>query len=155
MPGNPPSWRDSVVYQLYVRSFADADGDGVGDLDGITEHLDYIESLCVYVIWLTPLPLTEPRRRLRRRLITPPSIPVWRKPPSIDFSTQRMRADCASSWIWFRMIARSAHPWFQKVVRPAPGSAARSVSLPKRARIDGGEPPNNWRSSFGGPAWSR
>ena len=53
-PENPPWWRDSVVYQLYVRSFADADGDGVGDLDGITEHLDYIESLGVDAIWLNP-----------------------------------------------------------------------------------------------------
>ena len=47
-------WRNSVIYQLYVRSFADSNGDGIGDLDGVTDHLDHIESLGVDGLWLNP-----------------------------------------------------------------------------------------------------
>src|SRR5436305_12837827 len=49
-----PWWRDGVVYQIYVRSFADASGDGVGDLEGVRQHLPYLASLGVDALWLTP-----------------------------------------------------------------------------------------------------
>ena len=50
-----PWWRDAVVYQIYPRSFADADGDGIGDLRGIIDHLDHLEALGVDVVWLSPI----------------------------------------------------------------------------------------------------
>src|SRR5258705_13912437 len=49
-----PWWRDSVIYQLYVRSFADSDGDGIGDLDGVTAHLDHLVALGIDGLWLNP-----------------------------------------------------------------------------------------------------
>jgi pullulanase/glycogen debranching enzyme len=52
--GAAPWWRDAVVYQVYVRSFADADGDGIGDLAGIVDRLDHLETLGVDAVWLTP-----------------------------------------------------------------------------------------------------
>ena len=48
-------WKSSVIYQIYPRSFADSNGDGIGDLNGITEHLDYLKELGVDVIWLSPI----------------------------------------------------------------------------------------------------
>ena len=60
-------WRDAVIYQIYPRSFADANGDGIGDIQGIREHVDHLVALGVDAVWLSPFyPLAPGRRRLRR-----------------------------------------------------------------------------------------
>ena len=61
-------WQSTVIYQIYLRSFQDSDGDGIGDLPGIIQRLDYLEWLGVGVVWLTPFfPLTDGRFWLRRQ----------------------------------------------------------------------------------------
>ena len=156
-PENPPWWRDSVVYQLYVRSFADADGDGVGDLDGITEHLDYIESLGVDAIWLNPC-YPSPNRDGGYDVANYTAIdPVYGGMPAFD----RLLGEAHARGLRVLMDlvpnhCSSAHPWFQEALRSSPGSAARARFHFMDGRgQDGAQPPNNWRSTFGGSAWTR
>ena len=68
-------WRDAVIYQIYPRSFADANGDGIGDIQGIREHVDHLVALGVDAVWLSPFyPSPQVRRRLRCvRLLRPGS----------------------------------------------------------------------------------
>lgn len=157
MPRNTSWWRDSVVYQLYVRSFADADGDGIGDLDGITEHLDYIESLGVDAIWLNPC-YPSPNRDGGYDVADYTEIdPVYGGMPA--FSRLLDAAHARGLRVLMDLVPNhcsSAHPWFQEALRSAPGSAARARFHFRDGRGAGGaEPPNNWRSTFGGPAWTR
>ncbi len=157
LPGNPPWWRDSVVYQLYVRSFADADGDGVGDLDGITEHLDYVESLGVDAIWLNPC-YPSPNRDGGYDVADYTTIDsVYGGMPA--FGRLLDAAHSRGLRVLMDLVPNhcsSAHPWFQEAVRSAPGSPARArFHFRDGCGPDGVEPPNNWRSTFGGPAWTR
>ncbi len=152
-----PWWLDAVVYQLYIRSFADANGDGRGDLQGVIDHLDHLAELNADAIWMTPCY---------------PS-------PQLDhgydvadyFDIESMYGDLAT---FDRLIAAARergikvlmdvvpnhcsdrHPWFQAALRSAPGSRERSRFYFRDGRGDHGElPPNNWHAVFGGPAWSR
>lgn len=150
-------WRDSVVYQLYLRSFADADGDGIGDLDGITEHLDYIESLGVDAIWLSPC-YPSPNRDGGYDVADFTAIDsVYGG--MLAFTRMLDAAHARGLRVLLDLVPNhcsSAHPWFQEALRSAPDSAARGRFHFRDGRGLGGvEPPNNWHSTFGGPAWTR
>lgn len=152
-----PWWRDSVIYQLYVRSFADSDADGIGDLDGITAHLDHIADLGVDGIWLNPC-YPSPNRdggydvadytRIDGRYGGMPAF-------------ERLLAATHERGLKLLMDlvpnhCSDAHLWFQQALAAAPGSPARNRFIFRNGRGPGGaEPPNNWRSTFGGPAWTR
>ena len=150
-------WRSGVIYQLYVRSFADADGDGIGDLDGIAAHLDHIAALGVDGIWLNPCYLSPNRDGgydvADYTVIDP------RYGGMAAFEKLRHATRARGLKLLMDLVPNHCsadHPWFREAVAAPPGSAARARFIFRDGRSPGGsQPPNNWRSVFGGPAWTR
>ena len=151
-----PWWRDAVVYQVYPRSFVDADGDGLGDLPGIISRIDYLADLGVDALWISPFyesPLHDggydvaDYRSVDSRLGTLEDMDRL-----IDVAHAR---DLRVIMDIVPNHTSSEHPWFQEVLRSAPGSKewARYV-IRKGSGPAHDEPPNNWRSVFHGPGWS-
>ncbi|MFD1825797.1 glycoside hydrolase family 13 protein [Mumia zhuanghuii] len=152
-----PWWRDAVCYQIYVRSFADADGDGVGDLRGITAHLDYLERLNVDALWLTPF-YTSPQADHGYDVADYRDVdPLFGT--LADFDEMLAGAHARDLRVIVDLVPNhtsSAHPWFVAALADGPDSTARKRYLFRDGRgPDGAEPPNNWQSVFGGPAWTR
>ncbi|MEM7274498.1 MAG: glycoside hydrolase family 13 protein [Actinomycetota bacterium] len=158
MPGtDAPWWRRGVVYQVYIRSFADGNGDGTGDIAGLRARLPYLADLGVDAIWINP----------------------WYRSPLADggYDVADYRAiedrygslDQAETLIeeahdhGIRVIAdlvpnhtSEQHVWFTEAVAAPPGDPARSrYHIRPGTGPDGSEPPTDWRSVFGGPAWTR
>jgi alpha-glucosidase len=150
-------WRDAVIYQVYIRSFADGNGDGVGDVAGLRSRLPYLAALGVDALWLNP----------------------WYASPQVDagYDVSDYRRldplfgtlDDAKALIQeahqngLRLIldlvpnhTSDQHPWFQEALAAEPGSAERARYHFRPGRgVDGSEPPTDWPSIFGGPAWTR
>ena len=150
-------WRNGVVYQVYPRSFADANGDGTGDVHGIIDRLDHLEALGIDAIWISP----------------------WYPSPLLDggydvvdyreidprFGTlddaRRLTAEAHARGI--KIIVdivpnhtSSGHHWFREAIADPPGSPSRERYMIRRGRgADESEPPNNWVAVFGGSAWTR
>jgi len=150
-------WRNGVVYQVYPRSFADANGDGTGDVQGIIDRLDHLEALGIDAIWISP----------------------WYPSPLLDggydvvdyrdidprFGTlddaRRLTAEAHTRGI--KIIVdivpnhtSSGHHWFREAIADPPGSPSRERYMIRPGRgADGSEPPNNWVAVFGGSAWTR
>jgi alpha-glucosidase len=152
-----PWWASAVVYQVYPRSFADADGDGIGDLPGLVDRLPYLAGLGVDAIWLSPFypsPLNDGGYDVSDYTDVDPRLGTLG-----DFD---QLIDVARSH-QIRVIVdlvpnhcSSDHPLFKKALAAAPGSAERALFVFRDGRgPDGGEPPNNWPSRFGGQAWTR
>jgi len=152
-----PWWRDAVCYQVYVRSFADSDGDGVGDLAGVRSRLAYLSDLGVDAVWLTPFfrsPQADHGYDVADYRDVDPLFGTL-----ADFDALRAEA----TRLGLRLITdivpnhtSDQHAWFQGALAAGPGSAERDRYLFRSGRgADGGEPPNNWKSVFGGPAWTR
>lgn len=153
----PPWWCDAVFYQAYPRSFADSDGDGVGDLDGVLSRLDYLALLGVDAIWLNPVTVS-PMADHGYDVADPRDVdPLFGGLAALE----RLIAAAHQRGIKITMDlvpnhTSSAHPWFQAAVAAGPGSRARDRYLFRDGRGPGGQkPPNNWESVFGGPAWTR
>ncbi|MEU4713474.1 glycoside hydrolase family 13 protein [Micromonospora purpureochromogenes] len=150
-------WRSAVVYQVYVRSFADADGDGVGDLRGIRERLPYLRDLGVDALWLTPF-YTSPQVDAGYDVADYRDVdPLFGT--LTDFDAMITDAHALGLRIIVDLVPNhtsSAHPWFQAALAAAPGSPERELYLFADGRGEHGElPPNDWESIFGGPAWTR
>ena len=150
-------WRSAVVYQVYPRSFADADGDGVGDLAGVTSRLDHIASLGADAVWLTPFqrsPQADHGYDVSDYLDVDPLFGTLG-----DFDALVVRAHVLGLRVLVDLVPNhcsSAHPLFQAALEAGPGSPERARFHFSPGRGDSGElPPNNWPSVFGGPAWSR
>jgi alpha-glucosidase len=150
-------WEDAVVYEVYPRSFADSGGDGVGDLPGLRSRLGYLADLGVDAIWLTPFypsPLADGGYDVSDYRAVDPRLGTM-----ADFDG--LVKDAAGHGI--RVIVdlvpnhcSSEHPLFRAALAAAPGSRERDRFIFRDGRGPGGElPPNNWSSSFGGPAWTR
>ncbi len=150
-------WRDAVVYQVYPRSFADADGDGIGDLDGIRSRLPYLIELGVDGLWLSPC---YPSPQADHGYDVADYTDIEPDYGTLD-SFDALLADAHARGLKLLMDlvpnhCSSAHPWFQAALASAPGSAERARFLFRDGRgPDGSLPPNNWRSVFGGSAWTR
>ena len=109
-----PWWKSAVVYQIYPRSFADTNGDGVGDLEGIRRHLDHLAWLGVDAIWLSPFyPLADGRLRLRRQPTTATSIPLFGTLDDFDrLRRRRPRRGIRVVIDWVPNHTSDQHPWF-------------------------------------------
>ena len=148
------SWaRDAVIYQIYPRSFADANGDGVGDLAGICARLDYVADLGVDAIWLSPFyrsPMADGGYDVADYRDVDPMFGTL-----ADFDTLLAAAHRHGLKVIIDLVPNHTsdqHPWFQQALADGPGSPARRRYLFRDHRD--GEPPNNLQSVFGGPAWT-
>ncbi len=153
-----PWWRDAVVYQVYVRSFGDSDGDGVGDLEGVRSRLGYLELLGVDALWLTPF-YTSPMVDHGYDVADPRAVdPLFGDLEHFDALVTEAHAHGLR--VTIDLVANHTstdHEWFRAARESAPGSPerARYHVRPGRRRADGTTgPPNDWRSEFGGPAWT-
>ncbi|MFD4207858.1 glycoside hydrolase family 13 protein [Micromonospora tulbaghiae] len=150
-------WRSAVVYQVYVRSFADANSDGVGDLQGIRQRLPYLRDLGVDALWLTPF-YTSPQVDAGYDVADYRDVdPLFGN--LTDFDEMITDAHALGLRIIVDMVPNhtsSAHPWFAAALASGPGSPERERYLFADGKGEQGElPPNDWESIFGGPAWTR
>jgi alpha-glucosidase len=157
MPTELDWWRTAVIYQIYPRSFADSDGDGVGDLPGITARLEALAELGVDAIWLSPF-FTSPQHDAGYDVADYTDVdPLFGTLD--DFDALRDRAHGLGLKVMIDLVpnhSSSAHAWFQAALAAAPGSPERARYLFRDGLgTDGDVPPNNWKSVFGGPAWTR
>ena len=152
-----PWWRSASVYQLYVRSFADANGDGIGDLAGITQRLDHVKSLGVDAIWLNPC-FPSPQRDHGYDVSDYFAIePAYGDLAAFDELVARAHA------LGLRVLldvvpnhCSRDHQWFLDALAGKPGSPERARFWFRPGRgLDGSQPPNNWKAIFGGSAWTR
>ena len=154
---DPDWWRHAVVYQVYPRSFADANGDGTGDIPGMIERLDYLAGLGVDAVWVSPWypsPLLDGGYDV-----------IDHRGISADFGTLAdadafiARAHELGLRVIIDLVPNHCsweHPWFTAALTSPPGSPERALFHFLDGRgPDGAEPPNNWGSLFGGPAWTR
>lgn len=154
---NDDWWRSAVIYQIYPRSFADSDGDGVGDLPGITARLDALADLGVDAVWLSPF-MTSPQKDAGYDVADYCDVdPIFGT--LADADALIARAHDLGMRIVVDLVpnhSSSAHPWFQEALAAGPGSPERDRYLFRPGKGEFGElPPNNWQSVFGGPAWTR
>jgi alpha-glucosidase len=152
-----PWWRNAVCYQIYVRSFADSNGDGVGDLPGVTSRLPYLRRLGVDAIWLTPF-YTSPQHDHGYDVADYRDVdPLFGTLADADDLISA--AHEAGLKIMVDIVPNhtsSEHAWFQEALASPPGSAARERYLFRDGRgPDGDLPPNNWKSVMGGVGWTR
>jgi len=155
-PGNE-WWRTAVIYQIYPRSFADSSGDGVGDLLGVTEHLEDLAELGVDALWLSPFqrsPQKDAGYDVADYCDVDPLFGTLG-----DFDDLLAAAHGRGIRIIVDLVPNHSsdqHPWFQAALAAAPGSRERARYLFRDGTGEHGElPPNNWESVFGGPAWTR
>ncbi|AXQ54316.1 glycoside hydrolase family 13 protein [Streptomyces koyangensis] len=150
-------WRSAVIYQVYVRSFADADGDGTGDLAGVRAKLPYLAQLGVDALWFNPWyasPMADGGYDVADYRAIHPSFGTLAE-------AEKLIAEAAGHGI--RTIVdivpnhvSEAHPWFRAALAEGPGGPSRELFHFRPGRGDHGElAPNGWQSEFGGPAWTR
>jgi alpha-glucosidase len=154
--GSVPWWRDAVIYQVYPRSFADSDGDGHGDLPGVTSRLPYLAELGVDAVWLSPF-YPSPQADGGYDVADYRDVdPLFGTLDDLDALLARAHE------LGLRVIidlvpnhTSDDHPWFRAALAAGPGSPERERYLFRTGRGPGGQdPPNNWQSLFGGPAWT-
>jgi alpha-glucosidase len=154
---SPEWWRTSVIYQIYPRSFADGNGDGMGDLKGITERLDHLAALGVDAIWFSPF-FKSPQKDAGYDVADYKSIdPLFGT--NEDFDILLAKAKTLGLRILVDLVpnhSSTEHELFQAALKAAPGSEERGMYVFRDGKGENGElPPNNWESVFGGAAWTR
>jgi alpha-glucosidase len=152
-PVGPPWWRSAVIYQVYPRSFADSNGDGHGDVEGIIQHLDHLEWLGVDAIWLNPI-TPSPNADWGYDVADYTDVdPVFGDLAALDRLVTS--ADARGLRVLLDLVPNHTsdqHPWFVDA-RSSREAARRDWYVWADARSDG-SPPNNWRSFVGGSAWT-
>ena len=150
-------WRDAVVYQVYVRSFADSNGDGKGDLQGIIDHLPYLEALGVDAIWMCPCfpsPQMDHGYDVADYMNIEPTYGTL-----ADFDRLVAAGRQHGIRIMLDIVPNhcsSQHQWFIDAVAAGRGSRERDRFWFRDGKGPNGDlPPNNWTAIFGGPAWTR
>ncbi|WP_066287359.1 glycoside hydrolase family 13 protein [Arthrobacter sp. B6] len=155
-------WASAAVYQVYPRSFADANGDGMGDLRGVTARLPYLRQLGVDALWLSPFyksPQADGGYDVADYRQVDPLFGTL-----ADFDAMLQNAHGLGLKVIVDLVPNHTsdeHAWFQEALASPPGSPARDRYMFRTGKDevpgsgDGNLAPNNWRSIFGGPAWSR
>jgi alpha-glucosidase len=153
----PGWWRTAVFYQIYPRSFADGNGDGIGDLIGVKDRLDYLALLGVDALWLSPFyksPMADGGYDVSDPTDVDPMFGTL-----ADFDALITAAHHRGIKVTVDIVPNhlsDQHVWFQQALAAGPGSPERARFIFMDGRgPDGSEPPNNWPSIFGGPAWTR
>ena len=150
-------WRSGTIYQIYPRSFADANGDGMGDLPGITSRLKNLASLGVDAIWLSPF-YTSPQKDAGYDVADYCDVDELFGTLE-DFNRLLERAHELGLKVLIDLVPNHSsdrHEWFQRAITSPEGSREREFYHFKEGRGENGDlPPNNWVSMFGGPAWTR
>ncbi|MCA6095263.1 glycoside hydrolase family 13 protein [Streptomyces sp. SCA3-4] len=150
-------WRSAVIYQVYVRSFADSDGDGIGDLRGIRERLPYLAGLGVDALWLTPF-YASPQADGGYDVADYRAVdPLFGQLSDADDLVREAHR------LGLRVIVdivpnhtSDQHAWFRAALADRPGGTARERYHFRPGKGEHGQlPPNDWESVFGGPAWTR
>ncbi|MFB2599991.1 glycoside hydrolase family 13 protein [Herbiconiux sp. P17] len=150
-------WRSAVIYEVYVRSFADADGDGTGDLAGVRSKLGYLKDLGVDALWFTPWypsPLADGGYDVSDYRAVNPAFGDLAEAEALirdalEFGIRTI-IDVVPNHV------SHEHPWFQEALAAAPGSSARARFWFRDGRGENGElPPTDWVSNFGGTTWTR
>lgn len=152
-----PWWRDAVVYQVFIRSFADANGDGTGDLAGVRAHLPYLAALGVDALWFNPW-YPSPLADAGYDIVDYRSID-----PAFGTLSEAEQLIAEARALGIRTIVdivpnhvSNQHPWFKEALVAPAGSAARRRFWFRPGKGAEGElPPNEWQSIFGGSAWTR
>ena len=156
-PGEPAWHHTAVVYEIYLRSFADGSGDGVGDIAGLRARLPYLRDLGVDAVWLTPWyvsPMADGGYDVADYRDIDPLFGTLGDAEALIAEAHahglRIIVDIVPNH------CSSQHPWFAAAVVARPGSAERARFWFRPGRGAAGElPPNDWQSMFGGPAWTR
>jgi alpha-glucosidase len=147
-------WRSAVIYQVYIRSFADGDGDGLGDIAGLRSRLGHIADLGVDAVWINPWypsPMADAGYDVIDYRDVEPRFGTLADAEALIADAHghglRVLLDIVPNHTSDR------HPWFVEALAAGPGSAARARYVFRPGRGD--LPPNDWMANFGGPAWTR
>jgi alpha-glucosidase len=150
-------WRQATVYQIYPRSFADSDGNGVGDIAGVSSRMGYLAELGIDAIWLSPFypsALADGGYDVADYRDVAPELGSLD-----DFDAMVAAAHGAGIKVIVDIVPNhtsNLHPWFAEALAAEPGSAARARYIFRDGTgPDGAQPPSDWISHFGGPAWTR
>jgi alpha-glucosidase len=150
-------WRDAVTYQIYIRSFADGNGDGKGDVKGIKSRLKYLKNLGIDAIWITPWypsPQKDHGYDVADYLDIEPDYGTLSEAESMINEAHQLGIKVIIDIV--PNHSSDQHKWFIEAVNSDPGSKARDRYIFRDGRGSHGEiPPNNWHSVFGGSAWQR
>lgn len=154
---NAEWWRSAVIYQVYPRSFADSNGDGIGDLPGITSRLGALASLGIDAVWLSPF-MRSPQKDAGYDVSDYTDVdPLFGTLE--DFDAMVIRAHELGLRVLIDLVPNHTsdqHQWFKDALNEVEGSAERDLYHFKDGKGENGDlPPNNWLSLFGGPAWTR
>jgi alpha-glucosidase len=150
-------WRDAAIYELYVQSFADSNGDGLGDLDGVRARLPYLAQLGIDAIWFTPWypsPLKDAGYDVADYRNIAPRFGTLADADALIGEAHRDDIRIIIDVV--PNHGSDQHPWFQAALRAGRGSPERARFWFREGRGPNGDlPPNNWQSRFGGSAWTR
>ncbi|MBA2558521.1 MAG: glycoside hydrolase family 13 protein [Propionibacteriales bacterium] len=148
-------WQTAVVYQVYIRSFADGNGDGIGDIRGLQEKLPYLADLGIDAVWINPWypsPMEDGGYDVADYRDIDPMF------GTLEEAEQLIR-ECHDLGLKVLLDivpnhTSSQHPWFQAALSGDRAARERYIFRPGKG-VHGDEPPNDWQSNFGGPAWTR
>ena len=157
LPADPAWWRHAVIYQVYVRSFADGDGDGVGDLAGVRARLPYLRDLGIDAIWFTPWyvsPMADGGYDVADYRAIDPTFGTLADAEALIGDALALGIRTIVDVVPNHVSDR--HPWFQAALAAGPGAPERDRFWFRPGRGRGGsEPPTDWVSEFKGVPWTR
>ncbi|HYN28538.1 MAG TPA: glycoside hydrolase family 13 protein [Dermatophilaceae bacterium] len=156
-PADAPWWRDAVIYQIYPRSWSDGDGDGVGDLPGVTVRLPYLRDLGVDAVWLSPFyvsPMNDAGYDVADYRDIDPLFGTLGDADALIATAHDLGLKVLVDLV--PNHSSSEHAWFRAALAAGPGSPERARYVFRDGCGEHGElPPNNWPSVFGGCGWTR